>query len=128
MISSPMTGWLRRSSSHFSQIAFGGTASDGRPLSTLMAGASVAANRAGGGRFPLLKFPDLKSAREAQDAAAQAWLLMAARTQIADTGRAAPRFEAWPVLVRVASPQIARCHYCERMPDSLHRDPQDVRR
>ena len=97
----------------FVPAAFGGLASDGRPLSTLMAGASVAADRAGGGRFPLLKFPDLKSAREAQDAAAQAWLLMAARTQIADTGRAAVRsaMAAYDMSgVRVANlPCCGRC-------------------
>ena len=79
--------------------AFGGLASDGRPLASLMTGAAVAANtaaaRASGGRFPLLKYGSVPQQRAAMNAeaerAAQAWLLMMARTQVADAGRAAVR-------------------------------------
>lgn len=79
--------------------AFGGLASDGRPLDSLMTGAAVAANtasaRASGGNFPLLKYGSIPQQRAAMDAeanrAAQAWLMMVARTQVADAGRAAVR-------------------------------------
>lgn len=56
--------------------AFGGVASDGRPLDTLLQGAAVAANRAQQGQM---------------DRAAEAWLKMAAMTQVADAARAALR-------------------------------------
>lgn len=57
--------------------AFGGVASDGRPLSSLLVGASVAAAA--------------KADLAEQSRAAEAWLRMAAITQVADAGRAALR-------------------------------------
>lgn len=78
--------------------SFGGVASDGRPLPSLLAGASVAANAV-----------EVDRAREV----AKAWLLMAAMTQVADAARASLR-SAMAVRdasgVRVASqPCCGRC-------------------
>lgn len=78
--------------------AFGGVASDGRPLPSLLAGASVAANAV-----------EVDRAREV----AKSWLLMVAMTQVADAARASLR-SAMAVRdaagVRVASqPCCGRC-------------------
>lgn len=79
--------------------AFSGMASDGRPLDSLLVGASVAANA---------KADATEAAK-----AGRAWLLMAARTQVADAGRAALQVSlaVWDMRgVRVANPPCCgRC-------------------
>lgn len=65
--------------------AFGGLASDGRPLDSLMVGASVTANAAAA------RAKSTADALTESTRAAQAWLLMVARTQVADAARAALR-------------------------------------
>lgn len=102
--------------------AFGGVASDGRPLASLMEGAAVAANAAqarvlgadrSSGTPTFARSLDMKEAAAESERAARAWLLMMARTQIADAGRAALRssMAVWDMSgVRVANlPCCPRC-------------------
>ena len=102
--------------------AFGGLASDGRPLASLMEGAAVAANEArtrvlsrerSSGTPAFVRTGDMKEAAAEAERAARAWLLMVARTQIADAGRAALRssMAVWDMKgVRVANlPCCPRC-------------------
>ena len=68
--------------------AFGGLASDGRPLASLMTGAAVAANTASA----RADIPQQRAVMDAEaERAAHSWLMMVARTQVADAGRAAVR-------------------------------------
>ena len=87
--------------------AFGGLASDGRPLDSLLVGASFAATAAAS------RVDSTADALTESTRAAQSWLLMVARTQVADAGRAALRssMAAYDMTsIRVANPPCCpRC-------------------